>query len=360
MNKKDELINLTLKLIGFPTTKENAKARRDIIDFVKKNLSKERVFLKEYNHNNFPSLVINLKKEKNPDIFLVGHLDVVSAKKSDFQGKIRGGRIYGRGAGDMKAACVVMIDVLKYFSQQKNKPSLGLILTTDEEIGGFNGVKYLLNQRKYKSKLAIIPDGGKNLSTIVFQEKGLFHIEVSVKGKAAHAARPFWGDNAIDKLIDIYLKLKNIIPDLKEGQWDNSMNLSRISGGEAINQVPDKAQMHLDIRFIDKKNGERIVRRIKKITSFKILAQGSAFFQDKNNFYVKLYQKIAESIMGKKISFIGSEGASDARFFCEKNIPAIITKINCRNIHADNEWVDIKEMLLLRKILISFLNKFIN
>ncbi len=357
MNKepKERLVNLTLKLISFPSTKDNARARKNIINFIKKYLSKEKVFFREYESRQFPSLVITLKKEKNPDILLVGHLDVVPAAPADFQGKVKQGRIYGRGAGDMKAAVAVMIETLKYFARQKPKLSLGLMLTTDEEIGGFNGVGYLLKQKKYKPKLAFIPDGGHDLSTIVFREKGVLHLKIKAKGKAAHAARPFWGDNALEKLIVIYLKLKEIIPDLKEGQWLNSMTLSKISGGQAINQVPAQAQMYLDIRFIDQKNEEKIMRQIKKITSSEILARAPAFFQPKNHKYIKLYKRQAEKIIGKKISFVGSEGASDARFFSEQNIPTIITKINCGHIHADKEWVEIKEMFLLWQILINFL-----
>lgn len=355
---KKTLSDLASELIRFPSTKENEGARKDVIDFVKKQFEREKVFITEFEKNGVFSIIINLKKEKNPTLFLNGHLDVVPAKEEDFIPKIKGNRIYARGSGDMKGAVAVMIEVLKYFSKQQNIPSIGIMLTTDEELGGENGVNYLINTKGYKSKFAIIPDGGWDLSRTVLDQKGILHLKIKAYGKSAHGASPFLGENAIDKLFEYYSEIKKIIPELKKGEWKNSVNLGKISGGEAANKVPDYAEMLLDIRIVGKEEKEKVFNKIQKITggNVEILAQGNSFVQSKNNPFVKQYAKIAAEEIKKDVLFKKVEGASDARFFSEKDIPTIITGIKSANLHGDNEWVDIKEMERFYNILVKLIS----
>ena len=317
---KKVITDLANDLIKFPSTKENEKDRKDVVKFVGKQFEREKVFITEFEKNGVFSVVINLKKEKNPSLFLNGHLDVVPAKKEDFIPKIKGDRIYARGSGDMKGAVAVMIEVLKYFSKQQNIPSLGLMLTTDEEIGGENGVNYLINKKGYESKFAIIPDGGWDLSRIVLNQKGILHLKIKAYGKSAHGSMPFLGENAIDKLFQYYLEIKKIIPELKKGEWKNSINLGKISGGEVANKVPDYAEMLLDVRVVGK-DKEKIFNNIYKITggNVEVTAQGNSFVQPKDNPFVKQYAKVASEEIKKDISFGAVEGASDARFFSEKD-----------------------------------------
>lgn len=355
---KKTISNLTSDLIGFPSTQENKEARKDIVSFVKDHFAKEKVFITEFEKNDVFSIIVNLKKEKNPSLFLNGHLDVVPANKEDFVPKIKGNRIYARGSGDMKGAVAVMMEVMKYFSRQQNTPSLGLMLTTDEEIGGENGVNYLLNKKGYKSKFAIIPDGGWDLSRIILDQKGILHLKIKAYGKSAHGSMPFFGENAIDKLFQYYSEIKKIIPELKEGEWKNSVNLGKISGGEAANKVPDYAEMLLDIRVVGKGEKEKVFNKIQKITggNAEILTQGNSFVQSKNNPFVKQYAKIAATETKNDVLFGKVEGASDARFFSEKDISTIITGIKSANLHGDNEWVDIKEMERFYNILIKLIS----
>ncbi|MEA1937207.1 MAG: M20/M25/M40 family metallo-hydrolase [Patescibacteria group bacterium] len=354
---ENEIIKLTEKLIAFSSVEEDLKAKQSIVNFVEKQFKNEDVFIKKFVHNNIPSIVINLRKEKNPFLFLNGHLDVVSADKNFFKAKVKNKKIYGRGSGDMKAGCAVMIEVIKFFSKQKKKPSIGLMLTTDEEIGGANGVGYLLNEKKYKSQFAVVPDGGKRLNTIVLNQKGVLHFKVRSFGKSSHASMPFLGKNAIDDLINRYIKLRKVIPEIKEGEWKNTMNLGKILGGETINKVPDYAEMFLDIRFTKKEDRKKIFKEVEKIfKEIEIVAEGHPFIQNRNHPLIKLYANIANEELKREVNSIKKEGASDARYFFSKKIPTIITKINCGNIHGENEWVDIAEMKKFYNILVKFIS----
>jgi len=346
----EKIIELTKKLIKFETTENNLPEKKRIIEFVKKEFDGFDVLIKELKINNIPSLTITL--DKNPDIILSGHLDVVPGEKNDFIPRVLNGKIYGRGAGDMKACCSVMIEVIKYFSKQKNRPSLGLFLTNDEETGGKCGTKALL--KYFKPKLAIVPDGGRTLENIILEEKGVLHFKIWAKGIPGHGSRPYSGKNAIDEIIDIYSKLKKIIPDSKKGEWKNTLNLGKIYGGNSINKIPDYAEAYFDVRVIN--NKEEIIKKINKITkNIEIIAETSSLIQKKDE-KIEIYRKVTEEELKKKVKYTRVEGSSDARFFSNMGIPVIITRIDSENIHGNKEYVDIDQIKAFYKILINYLS----
>lgn len=355
-----EFLKLSQSLIEFPSSSDNPKAKRGIVGFVKNYLKKERVFVKTGINNNFPYLVATLKKEKSPKIFLVGHLDVVGADKKDFIPKIKKGRIYGRGTADMKTQDAIMIDIFKRFANKSPRPSLGLMLTTDEEMGGRNGVNFLLNDQKYGCELAIVPDGGKDLLHIVIGEKGVLHLKITFFGKSAHGARPYLGENAMDSLIDFYSKIKKTVHPLTEKSWNNSLNLGKIEGGKAPNVVPDEAALYLDFRFVKKGDKEKFLKKVAEIIGDKkakleIMAEGAVFSGNTNNIFLRKWIKTAKEFLKDEITFDKEDGASDARFFAEKDIQVLITRPKFANNHTNGEWVDVRQSVLLHKMISRYL-----
>ncbi len=356
----NNIIKITKDLIKIKSTKDNFKARKKTIDYVESYFEKSDLKIKKYLINKNPSIFIYNNFNKELDLLLNGHLDVVDGKKEEFSPREKKGIIYGRGSGDMKAGCAVMMKFLKDFSEQQQEKSIGLLLTTDEEVGGKNGVGYLVeNQlKKINPKIVIVPDGGKNLKTIILNQKGILQIKIWAKGVSAHGARPFLGDNAIDKLLNIYNKLKKKFPNPSKRIWTNTMNLGKFLGGNATNKVPDEAEMFLDFRFTKIGDRKKIVDKISKITNnFEILAEGKPFIQKKEANFLMKYKNIVEKELGEKVFFDKVEGASDARYFSKKKTSVIITKINCDNIHSEGEWVEIKEIKNFYNILVKFINE---
>src|SRR5262249_3930331 len=154
-----------------------------------------------FKHQTFeghPTLVITTKDTMTPDIFLVAHIDVVPAPKSLYQPRIESNKMYGRGAYDMKMAIACYILLLHELKEWLGEKNIGLMLTSDEEIGGMQGVKRLL-EAGYSSKVAFLPDGGFNWN---FEEeaKGVLQIKIAARGKSSHSSRPWLGENAIDSL----------------------------------------------------------------------------------------------------------------------------------------------------------------
>lgn len=353
MNRK--LVQLTKDLIKFETVEGNYEAKKGIVDFVRKEFDGCDVSIRELKSRKSPSLVITLGKEKDPAIILSGHLDVVPSEKSQFVPRIKDGKLYGRGAGDMKAADAVMIEAMKYFSRQKEKPSLGMMLTSDEETGGMHGTKVLLE--KMNPKLAIVPDGGRTLQKVILSQKGLIHFKVWAEGRSCHGSTPFLGENAIEKIISFHQEMKKIIPPSGQHEWRNTFNLGKISGGEVINKVPDYAEAYFDVRVVDEKEKHKILEHIGSIAeNFEIMADAFALAQEPNELS-EFFRKIIEEKIGREVIYSKTGGASDARFFSEKGAIILITAIECENIHAKGEWVNIEQIGSFYEILIKFIKE---
>lgn len=346
-------------LISFQTDRNHPREIKRCFDFVVSHLKKSGLKIKTYSSNNKPSLVAARKLKKHYQYILNGHLDVVPANyKNAFKPTIKKNKLYGRGAGDMKGTVAAMIELIK--DSDLKKRDLALMLTSDEEVGGFDGVNYLLKKQNYFCDCAIVPDGGENFQ-LVLAEKGVLHVKFEAQGKAAHGSRPWLGDNAVNKLIRIYERISQAFPQLTAPDyWHPTINLGVLKGGEATNIVPNQAIMQLDFRFPDVNDEKKILKLIKKETKkenevkFEIIARGYPLINDPKNIY---FRKISNCAKRLKINLkpVREHGASDGRFFSEKGIPVIMFKPICSESHIENEWVDLESLEKFLKLLKNFL-----
>lgn len=335
------MIELTKRLIKFHTTKENPKELKKCVNFVAKQLPKHLHVTTGINKDK-PYLIATVKKTKNPKLILTGHLDVVEAESHQFKPVIKNGRIYGRGSADMKAGAAIAIQVI---SEEKEK-DIALMLTTDEEIGGVNGIGYL-SQQGWKPKVVLsVEPSEQKINT---KEKGVLWLKIKTSGKAAHGSTPWKGENAIEKLLQKYEQIKKMLPNNKG--WKITMNLGMIKGGHAYNKVPDYAELGIDIRYTEKDDIEKVLKKIRGIKEIKIeIAQNQPMLNtDENDPHMRHLRKIA------KTEFRKEYGASDVRFFAKKNIPAADFGPKGANYHGKNEWVNIKSMGYIYKSLKGFI-----
>lgn len=182
-------------------------------------------------------------------MIISGHLDVVPADDDKFFLKEEDDKLFGRGVYDMKAEVVASLYAIKSFIKSKKNLKIAVVLTSDEEIDGA-GTKYLLNEINYKSKFAIVPDGG-SIDKICNQQKGFWQFSLSVFGKNAHASNPWEGVNAIEKSMSLIQVIKDKFSDPdKVSEWQTSVVVTKIESGEALNQVPSEAVLNLSLIHI--------------------------------------------------------------------------------------------------------------
>ncbi len=344
---------LLTQLIAFKTLSRDHATNRQALGWIKKELKKLPLYFTEKECGGFPSLLVTTRKTKKPLVWLQAHVDVVPGAQELFTPREQGGRLYGRGAFDMKFAIACYIKLFKELGQNLPEYDFGMMLTTDEEVGGFNGVKMILDEG-YSSKVCFLPDcGGANWE---FEQaaKGVCHFLVTSKGKSSHASRPWLGVNAIDRLVMFLnaLKQRTIIEPCCDGQdhYHTTMNIGKIEGGEAVNSVPEMARVWVDVRFIHAAALTEVRQSIQEIRKdflgIKVeeLMSGPSYSIDTQEYYHQLFQRLAKEYGQVTPRFSVSHGSSDARFFMEKGIPTILVRPKGDGHHGPKEWVDIKDL----------------
>ena len=142
----DDILHLAKELISVPSVTGIPEELTQVLKVAEKYLEGQE--FTAFASNNIPSLLYSNKGKdlKEFKIILNAHLDVVPAKKEQFNPHEKGGKLYGRGAYDMKAAGAVMMYLFKEIGAELPYP-LGLQLVTDEESGGRDGTKYQIDQK---------------------------------------------------------------------------------------------------------------------------------------------------------------------------------------------------------------------
>jgi acetylornithine deacetylase/succinyl-diaminopimelate desuccinylase-like protein len=352
------------KLIEFKTITRDFEKNEEALSWIENQIMGLPIHIKRYEKNGFQSLVITTQKTKTPKVMLAAHLDVVKGSDNVFKPTVKDGKLYGRGVFDMKYAIACYLQLLQELKKDIPRSDLGIMITTDEEIGGANGVNYLLNEEKYSCDICVLPDGGANWQLIT-ESKGILQIKVKSSGKSAHGSKPWLGESAVDNLIDFlkYLKNEKIFDEnyyqRAEEHYCNTVNVGKISGGEVANQVADYAEAILDVRFVSKENEADILNLINKAAKkagkieIEKIISGYPLKTDEKNIYVSEFINVAK-LNDINIKSTFTHGSSDARFFSENKIPVIVLRPNGGGHHSEEEWMDLDSLNEFYKVLKAF------
>lgn len=361
----EELQELLMRLISFQTTADRPDQLADCLYFIHKYFREQtpELHLAEYRMEGKPSLVASTVPGRDFAVLLATHIDVVPAPPDLFIPRVNQGRLYGRGANDMKFAAALFMVLLKKLAAENCPLPVGAIFTSDEEIGGERGTRYLLDKEGYRCKVCILPDSGDNWQ-IEIAAKGMVHLRLIAQGKSAHGSRPWLGENALDRLIEVYQRLRALYPEVSEQDpWHTTLNLGRIQGGEATNQVPNYGEMYLDIRFTEETTQQEIITQVRAACGEKVTCQvisaGAVFFVEQEDPYFQRFKKIAEKVLQQPVSLIKSFGASDARFFTPYQTPVLLMKPPCAGLHSNEEWIELEGFFTYYKILEQFITSLV-
>jgi succinyl-diaminopimelate desuccinylase len=328
-------------LVAFKTVDGNAEEFKACFDYIEEFLSNRQLVVKRHNSQGYESIVATTAATQKPKVMLQAHVDVVPAREGSFKLQEVDGKLRGRGTYDMKfaAACFLMLaDELRSAIQDYD---FGLMLTSDEEIGGHNGVEMLL-KNGYGAEVCVLPDGGDNWA-IESVCNGLWIIYLKAAGKSAHGSRPWEGENAIDKLLVGVNQIKELFKETGAGK--NSLTLSEVEGGCAVNQVPDSARATLDMRFVSDEEYHDKRAQIEQIAQangleIETCAEVATCVTNLKEPHVAKFVETVEAIRGEPIKETRSLGASDARHFTATGIPVILIRPDGGGPHSDHEWID--------------------
>ncbi|EAC4354728.1 ArgE/DapE family deacylase [Listeria monocytogenes] len=327
------------------------------------------------------SLVSEIGSNDGKVLAFSGHMDVVDAgdvskwKFPPFEATEHEGKIYGRGATDMKSGLAAMVIAMIELHEEKQKLNgkIRLLATVGEEVGELGAEQ--LTQKGYADDLDGLIIGEPSGHRIVYAHKGSINYTVKSTGKNAHSSMPEFGVNAIDNLLLFYNEVEKFVKSIdatNEILGDFIHNVTVIDGGNQVNSIPEKAQLQGNIRSIPEMDNETVKQVLVKIIN-KLNKQENVnlelifdydkqpVFSDKNSDLVHIAKSVASDIVKEEIPLLGISGTTDAAEFtkAKKAFPVIIFGPGNETPHQVNENVPVENYLemidVYKRIAIEFL-----
>lgn len=271
-------IALLAELVRFPSV--SREPSRAIAAFAGERLESAgcRVWRQEYDDGRKLNLLARKGPERAGGLLLCAHLDVVPADEpgwsSDpFRLVERGGRLYGRGAADMKGFVALALNRLAAIRADQLHSPLALLLTSDEELGSLGAQAFV---REWKGDFPLprsVLVGEPTGLRVVRMHKGHLRVRVSVAGRPAHSGFPHLGQNAIERAGPVIAALSQLAAEMRRERTQTSeffpecpypvLNLGVIRGGQAVNVVPAVCELTLGIRLLPGQRSDEAVTRVR-------------------------------------------------------------------------------------------------
>jgi acetylornithine deacetylase/succinyl-diaminopimelate desuccinylase family protein len=382
--RKKELVGLATRLVQTPTENPpgNEKAAAK---FLKPLLSKMGFKIETVLS---PQGRWNLVAEKRwgrggRTLIFNGHLDVVPAgdpsqwKYPPFQGKLAKGRIYGRGASDMKGGIASFIHALSMIDRSKihlHQGAVVLHLVSDEESHGRQGMGFLTRKGGIQGDAVLV--GEPTDLQPVIAHKGALWLRIFTLGKSAHSARPHLGVNAIEKMAKLVDRLNSIPLDKEHPLLGKpTLSIGSIRGGTKINIVPDRCEIEVDRRMLPGEKKEEVLKEMKETLDslqlqdplFQYRMEEIDFAEpsqvDPGEEIVRMGVEAIQEVVGEKPLIRAFSGFMDSRFYINQyHIPALIFGPGGTNqIHTTDESVEVDALVhaahIYALIVINYLTK---
>jgi succinyl-diaminopimelate desuccinylase len=354
----DELA-LAQRLIAFDTS--NAEGLRRAAEFVGGWLESNDIEAKQTEARGLPVTTAQVGADGGaPTLVLHGHMDVVPGGRDQFEPQIDGDRLYGRGSYDMKGALAVMLVVLHDLRDQEEVClRLGIVSDEESEEEENRGSDALVTSG-FIGDFAITGEP-TNLQVGV-QAKGVLAMRLQVRGRSAHGATPWLGDNAVVKAVEVFRGIESL-PFARHSSalFDRpSINLGRIMGGDALNKVPDSCVIDVDIRFLPDQDPDEILEQVGGLPDTDVLAtfrRAPAVVEPDLPYVVGLCEA-ASPHHPERVMSVGRDGASDAVSFLAAGVPAVEFGPVGDGHHGPGEWVSISSLHSYRQALEGFVRSF--
>jgi succinyl-diaminopimelate desuccinylase len=399
--RRDELVELTRALIRFPTVNPPGEAYRPCAEFIGDRL-RARGFAVDYvraqgtpgDNERYPRVNVIARhpgEAPNPSVHFNGHIDVVQSgggwTVDPFAGVVKEGRVYGRGACDMKgglAASIIAVEAL-IDSGAKLPGTLEISGTVDEESGGYGGVHYLAERGWFtppRVDHVIIPEP-LNVDRVCIGHRGVWWAEIETHGRMAHGSMPFLGDCAVRHMHavldrferDLYPKLaarRTDMPVVPSGARHSTLNINSIHGGLAETPgypaplVADSCRMVIDRRLLIEESIDSVKGEVRELLE-QLVAERANFrysmrdifevrptMADRNGPVARSTAAAIRRVIGRQPEFICSPGTYDQKHIdrvgklrdCIAYGPGILDLA-----HQPDEFVVIEDMVNSAKVM---------
>lgn len=350
-----KILDLTKNFISIPSVGHKPEKKITLLKLIEKELAGQ-TFTPFASHG-VPSLLYTNQAHQTKEfkLLLNAHIDVVPGKEEQFHPYEKEGKLFGRGAYDMKAATAVMIAVFKEVADKVSYP-LGLQIVSDEEIGSEHGTPYHIAQGVTSDFVL----GGENSELKINNEaKGAYVYQVTTRGIPAHAAYPWKGESAAIKMVQGIQKLHEIFPVPSKETWETIASVINITtDNQTQNSLPDNCTALINFRYIpaDTRDFYQMLTQLfPEGTEIEQKLFFSHEYTSETNPFVKLLSSAIAERTNQPTGFLKTHARSDSCFYYVAGIPAVNFSPSGGNHHGDNEWVDVQSLEDYYHILKQFL-----
>jgi succinyl-diaminopimelate desuccinylase len=371
-------ISLAQELIRAPSVTPEEAGALDLIERMLKQIGFRTQRLK---FGDVDNLYARLGAAQ-PNFCFAGHVDVVPPGQGwsgdPFSGDIRDGKLYGRGASDMKAAIAAMIAATDAYVQQAGAPngSISFLLTCDEEGPGVDGTVKVLEAlatqgEKLDHCLVGEPTSADRFGDVIKNgRRGSLNALITMRGKQGHVAYPQLAANPVTALIDACAALKaRKLDDGAPGFDPSNLEVTSLDvGNPTHNVIPSQGQARLNIRFNTEHNGETLKSWIETTVKqaaaryagieadTRVSVSGEPFYTDPGPF-TALLQEAVKQELGDAAILATTGGTSDARFIKNYCVVAEFGMLNDM-AHKVDEHVALEDITALTRIYVTILKRY--
>jgi acetylornithine deacetylase len=305
-------------------------------------------------------------------LLLNGHIDTVgvSGMADPFSARIEDGKLYGRGAYDMKGGVAASLWVA---AQAKERGLRGDVIVTcvaDEEVASL-GTQAVLET--WRADAAIVTE--PTALDLCVAHKGFVWWEVEVQGRAAHGSRPDLGIDAIAKAGQILSEIQALDLRLRAGAGhpllgSGSVHVSLIRGGQEMSSYPESCAIGIERRTIPGESVAQVDAELQAIldaagqrdpafhTTSRTTLVRDPFEALPDAEIVALVRRHAASVTGEERRVYGDTPWMDAAFLSAANIPTVVFGPSGAGAHAIEEWADLESVQQCADVLLAVATDF--
>ncbi len=292
-------------------------------------------------------------------LMLNAHTDTVGVAGMDapFSPVIRAGRLYGRGAYDMKSGLAACMLALLAARDMGLRGDVLLSAVADEEYGSIGTEVLLADWARWPADAVLIAE--PTALDISIAHRGFVWLEIETQGVAAHGSLPEQGVDAIAKMGTVLVELAALDRQLRaepthELLGSGSLHASLIKGGEEISMYPAFCKLLVERRTIPGESDAHVLAQAQSIlddcaaSDSQFQAQVQATFSrppyaiDAAHPLVQSLQHVATAHLGRQPALIGSSWWMDSALFAEAGVPTVVLGPAGAGAHAREEWVNLE------------------
>ena len=314
-----------------------------------------------------PSVVGRLGRADGRTLMWNAHHDTVGVEAMDapFEPEIRGGRLYGRGAYDMKGSVAAALAAARALVESGTELAGELLVASvaDEEYASL-GTADLLDRYAIDAAIVTEPSG----LDLCLAHRGFVWVRVETQGRAAHGSDYEEGVDANLRMGRFLCRLEEHVRSLQRrpGHWllgPPSLHAALLRGGTGLSTYADRCAVHIERRTVPRETVSQVERELREllselrredpafVASLEVLFSREPFETHEDAEIVQVVRGAAREVLDREPAVVGESPWMDSSLLAEAGVDTVVFGPAGDGAHAAEEWVDLASVARLAAVL---------